>query len=266
MNKIKVVDDNLEKVNVDNSIKIEYYEKECLFAINEIKIVITNSSVLELEINLKENTKLNFNINVLNDVDLNLKIITKGDSGKVKYSYNLYKNSVVNVFKFQNIKTIKELINIKLNEEKAQINYNFKTIGNDKETYDYNICHEAINTTSNIKNNAVCIENGEIIYQVSCFVPRDIVGCYVNQNNRIINLTNNKCEIMPNLYIDASDVSASHSALIGKFSDEEMFYMQSRGIDKDTATKLLISGFLTSDITDKKLLKEINKNIDKYWR
>ena len=71
---------------------------------------------------------------------------------------------------------------------------------------------------------------------------------------------------MPNLYIDASDVSASHSALIGKFSDEEMFYMQSRGIDKDTATKLLISGFLTSDITDKKLLKEINKNIDKYWR
>ena len=45
-----------------------------------------------------------------------------------------------------------------------------------------------------------------------------------------------------------------------------MFYLQSRGIDYNNALKLLISGFLTSDISNKKTLKEINKNIDKYWR
>ena len=110
------------------------------------------------------------------------------------------------------------------------------------------------------------MEDGIVIYQVSSYVPKNIIGCTVNQNNRIINLTNNKCEIRPNLYIDTSDVNASHSALIGKFSDEEMFYMQSRGLDYDTANKLLISGFLTSDISDKKILKEVNKNINKYWR
>lgn len=266
MNKIKVVDDNLEKVNVNNNINIEYYKKESLFGINSIKISVEKSSDLEIEINLKTETKLSLNINVLEDVNLNLNIITKGNSGKVKYSYNLYKNSNVNVFKFQNINSIKENINVVLKEENAKIDYNFKTIGNSKETYDYNIVHECSNTISNIKNNAVCIEDGIIIYQVSSFVPKDITGCTVNQNNRIINLTNNKCEIKPNLYIDSSDVSASHSALIGKFSDEEMFYIQSRGIDYNTAIKLLISGFLTSDIDNKKILNEINKNINKYWR
>ena len=90
-------------------------------------------------------------------------------------------------------------------------------------------------SASNIKNNGVCIERGNIIYQVSSFVPKEITGCIVNQNNRIINLTDNKCEIKPNLYIDSFDVEASHSALIGKFSDEEMFYIQSRGIDYNNA-------------------------------
>ena len=162
--------------------------------------------------------------------------------------------------------SIKEMIIANLNGIGADFEYNFKTISNKKETYDYHVFHNNINTISNIKNNGVCVLDGEIIYQVSSFVPKNIIGCIANQNNRIINLTDNKCEIRPNLYIDCNDVEASHSALICKFSDEEMFYIQSRGIDYKNALKLLISGFLLSDIENKKIIKEVNKNIEKYWR
>ncbi len=266
MNKIKVVDDNLKIANVNSGINIEYYEKECLFAINEIKIVVTKSTDLEIEINLKDDTKLNFCIDLKEDVNLNLNIVTKGKSGKVQYKYNLNRNCCLNVFKFQNVDIIKEMITLNLIGENSKIDYNFKTISNDKETYDYHIFHKSKNTISNIKNNGVCIKDGTLIYQVSSFVPKEITGCTVTQSNRIINLTNNKCEIRPNLYIDTSNVEASHSALIGKFSDEEMFYMQSRGLDYKTSLKLLITGFLTSDINNKKILDFITKNIDKYWR
>ncbi len=266
MNKIKIVNDNLETININKDISVEYYEQNCLFGINEIKLSITKDSDLDIEINLKKETRLNFNINIKDNVTLNLNILTKGKVGKIKYTYNLNENSYLSVFKFQNIDTIKEMVTVNLNGLNSKVDYNFKTISNNKETYDYNIFHNNKNTISNIKNNGVCIDNGEIIYQVSSFVPKDIINCIVNQNNRIINLTDNKCEIKPNLYIDTNDVEANHSALIGKFSDEEIFYMQSRGIDYYTTLKLLITGFLTSDMKNKKILKEINKNIDLYWR
>ncbi len=266
MNKIKVVDENLKSVRVNDCINIEYFEKECLFAINEIKISVNKSTDLEIEINLSEDNKLNFNIDLKEDVKLNLNIITSGKNGKVQYKYNLNKNSYLNLFKYQNVDSIKEMIVVNLIGESAKIDYNFKTISNSKETYDYHIFHKCKNTISNIKNNGVCINDGNIIYQVSSFVPKDITGCNVVQNNRIINLTNNKCEIRPNLYIDTSLVEASHSALIGKFSDEEMFYIKSRGIDEVSALKLLITGFLTSDINNKRILNSITKDINKYWR
>ena len=266
MNKIKVVNDNLEKANVSKYVQVEYYRKECLFAINDLKINVTKDSELDIEVDLKEDSKLNFNINIDSNVNLNLNIYTTGKLGKIQYKYTLGENSLCNVYKLQNVDTIKEMIIVNLNGINADFEYNFKTISNNKETYDYHIFHKYNNTISNIKNNGVCIDNGNIIYQVSSFVPKEINGCIVNQNNRIINLTNNKCEIKPNLYIDSFDVEASHSALIGKFSDEEMFYIQSRGIDYNSALKLLITGFLTSDINNKKLIKNIIKNIEKYWR
>ena len=265
MNRIIVVGDILENVIKDTNIEIEYIKKESLFAISEIKInVLENSSIL-INIDLKEDAKLNFNINILEKVDANINILTSGNSGKIQYKYNLGKGSKCNIIKFQNIDTIKEMISVNLNGDNSSIEYNFKTIGNNKETYDYHIFHNSINTKSLIRNNGVCIDNGSIIYQVSSFVPKNITGCSVSQNNRIINLTNNKCEIRPNLYIDNKDVEAFHSALIGKFSDEEMFYMQSRGIDKKTSEQLLIRGFLTSDIDNKEILEEVEKNIDMIW-
>ena len=265
MNKIDVVDDVLKKVNKKSDIEIEYIKKECLFAVSEIKINIKESTTLNIDISIKKETKLNFNINIGEGVVANLNILTKGDNGKIQYKYNLFKGSECNVFKFQNINTIKEMIVVNLNDEFSKIDYNFKTISNDKETYDYHIFHNKNNTYSNIKNNAVCIKEGAVIYQVSSFVPQNLINCRVSQNNRIINLTNNICEIRPNLYIDTKEVEAYHSALIGKFSDEELFYMKSRGLDEGTANNLLIRGFLTSDIKDYKILKEVNKNINEIW-
>lgn len=265
MNKIEVVNDNLEKINVSKSINIEYYKKECAFAISEIKIFVKESTDLDIIINLKDSSKINFNINLCEYVNLNLNIICEGNKGKVQYKYNLCDNSICNVKKICNVNGIKEMVIVNLDGINSSINYNFKTMSKEKETYDYHIFHNNISTKSIIKNNGVS-NIGDIIYQVSSFIPKDITGCTAIQNNRIINLNDNNCEILPNLYIDCDSVEAEHSALIGKFSDEEMFYIMSRGITMDLALKLLIRGFLTSDINDKKIIGYIDKKILKSWR
>lgn len=265
MNKIVIDDDIIKLANVSKNIEIEYFKSVNFFGLNEIKLNILKSSKLLLEINTLENTKFNLNFNINNAVEFDLIIKTSGKNSKIQYKYELGKDSILNVNKINKVDTIKEMIIVNLNGEKASINYNFKTICDNKETYDYYIYHNSKNTISNIKNNGVAI-NGAIIYQVSSFVPKNITGCIVNQANRIINLGSNSSEIKPNLYIDCNDIEASHAALIDRFTFDEIFYLQSRGISYNDALRLLIKGFLLSDIKDTFFIKYITKIFNSIWR
>ena len=95
-------------------------------------------------------------------------------------------------------------------------------------------------------------------------MSKGITGCDINQSGRIINMTENPCTIKPNLFIDEEDVVANHSALIGTFSPDEIFYLMSRGISKRDSENLLTKGFLLNGITYYR--KTLEEMINKYWR
>ena len=48
----------------------------------------------------------------------------------------------------------------------------------------------------------------------------------------------------PILLIDENDVTAGHAASIGQVDPEDMCYLMSRGLDQDTAERLVVRGFL----------------------
>ena len=48
----------------------------------------------------------------------------------------------------------------------------------------------------------------------------------------------------PNLEIFADDVKASHGATMSEVDEEQLFYLQSRGLTKERARTLLVSGFI----------------------
>ena len=48
----------------------------------------------------------------------------------------------------------------------------------------------------------------------------------------------------PNLEIFADDVKASHGATMAQVDEEQLFYLQSRGLSQETARGLLIRGFI----------------------
>ena len=55
----------------------------------------------------------------------------------------------------------------------------------------------------------------------------------------------NECEAnsMPGLEINADDVKCSHGSTSARVSDEEIFYLQARGIDSKSARNLVAQGF-----------------------
>ena len=53
----------------------------------------------------------------------------------------------------------------------------------------------------------------------------------------------------PSLEIYADDVKCGHGATAGAVAEDAIFYLRSRGIDEQTASRLLIKGF-ASEILD----------------
>ena len=261
MNKIILDDVKVVDSVVDDCISYNLIDNEDVKVLN---IDVLESCDLDLDYRFSS-TKVEVCINVCSNIILNVNEIISGESAKVRTKYVIDEFSFVNVCKFNNIDSIKEYFVCNLNGVGASINYNLKTISINPENYEFLVYHNFKNTNSNICTNGVSIKDGSILFNVSSFIGKNITGCVATQDNKIINLNDNECIIKPNLYIDCDDVSATHSAWVGSFREDELFYLQSRGISMDDAIRLLISGFLTSNISDS-LCDYIKNILDMYWR
>ena len=265
MNRILIDKEEIIIEKITKKVEVITTPRTSSSGVTKVVINVLKDCELELEFEL-DNSKIDIVFNISPKVNFKLFEYKKGEKGKIQYTYNILEDSVVNVYKFAYAKNIKEMIITNLNGIKASIDYTFKSISISNDIYDIVVNHNAKETISEIRNNSVCLEDGKLSFQVSGYVDNGIKGCIINQSNHIINLTNNKCEIRPNLYINEYDTVANHSALIGGFSNEELFYLQSRGISLVDAKKLLIRGFLLSNLSNNKMIKNIGKTIKEYWR
>ena len=54
-----------------------------------------------------------------------------------------------------------------------------------------------------------------------------------------------RADSIPGLQIDANDVRASHGATVSRIDEEYIFYLQSRGIPRSTAVRMIVEGFFS---------------------
>ncbi|MFI5271446.1 MAG: Fe-S cluster assembly protein SufD [Ktedonobacterales bacterium] len=65
------------------------------------------------------------------------------------------------------------------------------------------------------------------------------------QNRNLLLSRKARADSIPNLEIGCNDIiGCTHGATIGKVDEEELFYLQSRGLDRATATELIVEGFV----------------------
>lgn len=101
---------------------------------------------------------------------------------------------------------------------------------------------------------------GEVI------IPRDSQKVEANQLSKNLLLSNKaKIDSRPVLIISADDVKANHGATIGQISDEELFYLQTRGLTKQRGRKLLAHAF-GIDAINKLKTPSITKFLKKIYK
>ena len=187
--------------------------------------------------------------NNLYEIDDNINVVVNIDKVCVNNcTFNLSNNSSLTINKIYNEEVIDEEITINLNGEGSRVNYNFSTLTNNDQKYVININHNNKHTISNVINHGVVINDSKLVFEVNSRVLKGNIGSTLKQESKIIVMDKNNSIIKPNLFIDEYDVDAVHAATIGRFSKEDIFYLESKGISKEEALKLLINGFLNGHI------------------
>jgi len=267
MNRITIENDRITKKQVDQKIQIEVEAKNCFFTVNTIKFHILENTTLEIDYQIKKESKLKLLFVVHSNVSFHLLETRQGEQLKVQYQYQLEEDAYLDIQKISMNCGIKELDIIELNGENATFESVLKTLSLEREKYDMMVCHNAPKTKSNLINHGVTMEHGEIIFNVTGVVEQGIKDCILNQNNRIVMNGKEESRICPNLLIEEQEVEANHSALIGRLGEDEIFYLESRGIAFQQAVKLLVKGFLLGNLNISETMKDqLIQKIETYWR
>lgn len=94
-------------------------------------------------------------------------------------------------------------------------------------------------------------DKAHAIFNGKVFVPKPAQQTDAAQLNRNLMLTSKaRVDTKPQLEITADNVKCAHGATVSQLEDDEIFYLQSRGIDENSSRHLLINAFATEIINN----------------
>ncbi len=90
-------------------------------------------------------------------------------------------------------------------------------------------------------------ESARSVWIGDVLIGPDATGTDSYEANRNLVLTDGaRADSIPNLEIETGDIQgAGHASATGRFDDEQLFYLQARGIAEDEARRLVVLGFLS---------------------
>jgi len=107
--------------------------------------------------------------------------------------------------------------------------------------------HDAPHTRSRVTyKGALNGEGARTVWVGDVLIGRSAVGTDTYEQNRNLVLSDGtRADSIPNLEIETGDIAgAGHASATGRFDDEHLFYLQSRGIPEAEARRLVVLGFL----------------------
>jgi Fe-S cluster assembly protein SufB len=107
------------------------------------------------------------------------------------------------------------------------------------------IIHAAPNTTSNIFAKSISKDGGRSSYRGLLEIAK---GAHGSKSKVVCDALlldeHSRSDTYPTIRIGEDDVNVGHEATVSKVGDDQLFYLMSRGIPEDEASKLIVNGFI----------------------
>jgi Fe-S cluster assembly scaffold protein SufB len=107
------------------------------------------------------------------------------------------------------------------------------------------IVHIAENTRAKVSLKATVDEVAQVFVKGNVIVEKLAKNTESFLEERVLLLSDGaKAEAVPDLEIKNNEVKCSHAATVGKIDEEQIFYLNARGIGEIEAKKIIAEGFL----------------------
>jgi Fe-S cluster assembly protein SufB len=127
------------------------------------------------------------------------------------------------------------------------------------------VYHTAPNTKSTIESKSISKDGGRTNYRGLVHIGNGAENSSTSVECDALMFDNESTsDTMPYMEINESKVDVAHEATVGKIGDEDVFYLESRGLDEDDAKKMIVAGFI-EPITEELPLEyavELNRLIE----
>lgn len=238
---------NGEFVFEDNSSFLNVVLNGEELAQNEFNLFLTErANVNLLMLNLKEDSIINIVQN--NSSSLRIECLFSKEHKNTKISAFLKKNAEIEGFFADfSILDFSNFVDIHLNEEGASARWKVASLSSkkDNKTFDISLFHHHGNTYGVIDNYGVCKDDGKLVFSGTSHIEKNSKNSKTKQNAKIMVFDRYSNAIAkPILKIDENEIEASHAATVGKISDDELFYLTSRGLSEASAKELITLGYL----------------------
>lgn len=104
--------------------------------------------------------------------------------------------------------------------------------------------HNAADTVSDLLYKGALKENSRTVWQgmIRALPSSQRIDGFQANRNLMLDSTA-RADSIPGLEIEADDVACTHASAMGNLDPEEIFYLMSRGIDRNTAIEMSVQGF-----------------------
>ena len=111
--------------------------------------------------------------------------------------------------------------------------------------------HDAPSTRSDLLFKGAVEDRAHSVYSGLIRLRPSARKANASQTNRNLVLTEGAgAESIPNLEIEANDVRCSHASAVGPIDEDQLYYLESRGVPPAEAERLIVLGFF-DDVLDR---------------
>jgi Fe-S cluster assembly protein SufD len=122
--------------------------------------------------------------------------------------------------------------------------------------------HEAPQAYSNLLYKGAIQDAAHTVFFGNLVVPPGAPGTDAYQTNRNLVLNEGaRADTIPFLEIETAEVKCSHAGAVGRVDDEQVFYLQARGVPEREAKQLIVYGFF-QEVLDQIGFAELREELD----